>query len=195
MLAALALIADVMTLGWWIGKLGIARLCVLSQLASCIGYFLLSTVGISAGPNPWVYVAIAMGKIVMLSRFVVLSRLPHLESITAAVMLYFMTLASMVLIPTVMQLLMQAGRPQDIPKFIGYTSSFMSVNRAIAAYPLLPLAGQEQQGNVPIGTYLQANAGLALLSCIFYLLLYPKLAPKKQVYTPDSFRFTLDLRS
>ena len=76
---------------------------------------------------------------------------------------YFMQLAQMVLIPTIMQLV----PPHDIPKWIGYTSSFMSINKAIAAYPLLPLAGQEQQGKVWSGAYLQANAALALCSCIF----------------------------
>ena len=58
-------------------------------------------------------------------------------------------------------------------------SCFRSVTRAVAAYPLLPVLGQEQQGKVWIGAYLQFNALLALLSCVCYALLLPKLAPRK----------------
>ena len=56
----MALIGDVVSLGWWIGRLGLGRLCVMSQVVSCAGYLLLSTVGISAGPDPWPYTVIAL---------------------------------------------------------------------------------------------------------------------------------------
>ena len=49
--AALALIMDIVTLGWWLDKIGMGWLCVMSQFMSAVGYFLLSTVGIGAGPS------------------------------------------------------------------------------------------------------------------------------------------------
>ena len=77
--------------------------------------------------------------------------------VISLVMVYFTQLAQMVVMPTVMQLV----EPATIPDWMGYTSAFMSFNRAISAYPLLPIIGAEQQGKVWSGCYLQANAVLA----------------------------------
>jgi hypothetical protein len=70
---------------------------------------------------------------------------------------------------------------QDIPKWIGYASAIKNINQAIAPFPLLPLLSMEQRGELWPGGYLQTNAVLSFLSCLFYLLLLPKLSPPKKV--------------
>ena len=77
---AIMLALDIITIGWWFGKVGMGKMSVLSQLMTCCCYLLLSTVALAAKPDPWLYLIIML------------------------VLVYFMILASFALIPTVMQL-------------------------------------------------------------------------------------------